>query len=166
MFYEQSSCQNTSRQKNIGIKSSLMSQKHLSWKHFDKFQKRKHKVRVLFICYTHSKSTRLKRNMHVVLQRTFLIYWCLRWEWTTEPLQPLIHWVDESNGSEPCYHGFIGLGIAHGICITWYISIIVHVFLKLCIMYFYHKGQYLQIVWLEHVIHPMFSSFDVYLKNH
>jgi hypothetical protein len=156
MFHEQSSRQNTSRQKKYWHQKFTHESKTLVMKTLCQIPKEKTQVRVLFICYTHSKSTRLKRNMHVILRRTFLIYWYLRWEWTTEPLQPLIHWVDESNGSEPCYHGFIGLGIAHGICITWYISIIVHVFLKLCIMYFYRKGQYLQIVWREHVIHPMF----------
>jgi len=129
--------------------------------------------------------------MHVVLWRTFLIYWRLQWTFATidslgwwiqsidafnEPLQLLIHWVDESNLltllMNLCNYWFIGLMNPMGVNLVIMdslglellmefvkpdnISIIGHVFLKLCIMYFYRKGEYWQIVWLGHVIHPMF----------
>ncbi len=74
MFREQSSCQNTSRQKKYWHQKCTHESKTLVMKTLCQIPKEKTQLRVLFICYTHSKSTRLKGTCMWYYDRTFPIY--------------------------------------------------------------------------------------------
>lgn len=156
MFHEQSSCQNTSRQKKILASKVHSWIKNTCHENTLSNSKRENTTKSSIYLLYSFKFNYVKRNMHVVLWRTFPIYWCLQWEWTTNLCNYWFIGLMNPMGVNLVIMDSLGLGLLMEFAEPDNISIIGHVFLKLCIMYFYRKGQYWQIVWLEHVIHPMF----------